>query len=58
MVRHFDGEVHGWMNLKTAYEIKMAEKLLAKRVFADIQPMTAWLANNFPVFCLLKLRDE
>jgi plasmid maintenance system antidote protein VapI len=33
--------VQSWMNLQTAYEIKVAEKLLAKKVFADVQPMAA-----------------
>ena len=29
------------MNLQTAYEIKVAEKLIAKKVLADVQPMAA-----------------
>jgi len=29
------------MNLQTGYEIKVAEKLLPKKVFADVQPMAA-----------------
>lgn len=41
IVRYFGGDVQSWMNLQTAYEIKMAEKLLAKKVFADVQPMAA-----------------
>ncbi len=41
IVRYFGGDVQSWMNLQTAYEIKMAEKLLAKKVFAEIQPMAA-----------------
>ena len=41
IVRYFGGGVQSWMNLQTAYEIKVAEKLLAKKVFADVQPMAA-----------------
>lgn len=40
-VRYFGGDVQSWMNLQTAYEIKVAEKLLAKKVCAEIQPMAA-----------------
>jgi antitoxin HigA-1 len=41
IVRHFGGDVQSWMNLQAAYEIKVAEKLLTKKVFADVQPMAA-----------------
>lgn len=41
IVRYFGGDVQSWMNSQTAYEIKVAEKLLAKKVFADVQPMAA-----------------
>ena len=36
IVRYFGGDVQSWMNLQTAYEIKVAEKLLAEKGFADI----------------------
>ena len=36
IVRYFGGDAQSWMNLQTAYEIKVAEKLLAKKVFADV----------------------
>ena len=41
IVRYFGGDVQSWINLQTAYEIKVAEKLFAKKVFADVQPMAA-----------------
>lgn len=41
IVRYFGGDVQSWMNLQTAYDIKVAEKLLARKVFADVQPMAA-----------------
>jgi len=39
IVRYFGGDVRSWMNLQVAYEIKVAEKLLAKKVFADVRPI-------------------
>jgi len=41
IVRYFGGDVQTWMNLQTAYEIKVAEKALAKKVTAEVQPMAA-----------------
>ena len=41
IVRYFGGDVQSWMNLQTAFEIKVAEKQLAKKVLAEIRPMAA-----------------
>ena len=41
LVRYFGGDVQSWMNLQSAFEIKVAEKQLAKKVLAEIQPMAA-----------------
>ena len=41
IVRYFGGDVQSWMNLQTAFEIKVAERQLAKKVLAEIQPMAA-----------------
>lgn len=41
IVRYFGGDVQSWMNLQTAFEIKVAEKAIAKKVLAEIQPMAA-----------------
>ncbi len=41
IVRYFGGDVQSWMNLQTAYEIKVAEKLIAKKVLAEVQPLVA-----------------
>jgi antitoxin HigA-1 len=41
IVRFFGGDVQSWVNLQTAYEIKVAEKLIAKKVLADVQPLAA-----------------
>ena len=39
IARYFGGDVQSWMNLQTAFEIKVAEKQLAKKVLAEIRPM-------------------
>jgi antitoxin HigA-1 len=41
IVRHFGGDVQSWMNLQTAFEIKVVEKLLAKKVLLEVQPLAA-----------------
>ncbi len=41
LTRYFGGDVQTWMNLQVAYEIKSAEKLLSKRVLAEVQPLAA-----------------
>lgn len=41
IVRFFGGDAQSWMNLQTAYEIKVAEKLIAKKVFSEVQPLLA-----------------
>ena len=41
IARYFGGDVQSWMNLQTAFEIKVAEKQLAKKVLAEIRPMAA-----------------
>lgn len=41
IVRYFGGDVQSWMNLQTAFEIKVAEKQIAKMVLAEIRPMAA-----------------
>ena len=41
IVRYFGGDVQSWMNLQTAFEIKVAEKEIAKKVLAEIQPLAA-----------------
>jgi antitoxin HigA-1 len=38
IVRYFGGDVQSWMNLQMAYEIKVAEKLIAKQVPSEVQP--------------------
>jgi addiction module HigA family antidote len=39
LVRFFGGDVQSWMNLQTAYEIKIAEATLADRIDQEVTPM-------------------
>ena len=41
LTRYFGGDLQTWMNLQIAYEIKIAEKALGKRVQAEVQPLAA-----------------
>lgn len=41
LVRYFGGDVQSWMNLQTAYEVKVAEKELAPRIAQEVLPMVA-----------------
>lgn len=41
LVRYFGGDVQTWMNLQTAYEIKVAEATLARKVEEEVTPLAA-----------------
>ncbi len=41
LVRYFGGDVQSWMNLQTAYEVKVAHKELAPRIAKEVLPMAA-----------------
>lgn len=41
LVRYFGGDVQSWMNLQTAFEIKVAERSIAKRVEREVKPLAA-----------------
>lgn len=41
LVRYFGGDVQTWMNLQTAFEVKVAEKELAPRIQKEVLPMVA-----------------
>ena len=41
LVRYFGGDVQSWMNLQTAYEVKVAQKMLARRIEKEVVPMVA-----------------
>ena len=41
LVRYFGGDVQSWMNLQTAYEVKVAQTELARRIEKEVLPMAA-----------------
>ena len=41
LVRYFGGDAQSWMNLQVAYEIRTAEKTLAKKVDKEVSPLAA-----------------
>ena len=41
LVRYFGGDVQSWMNLQTAYEIKVAGKELTKKIEEEVRPLAA-----------------
>ena len=38
LVRYFGGDVRSWMNLQIAYDIRVAEKTISKRLEREVQP--------------------
>ena len=41
LTRYFGGDVQSWINLQSAYDIKIATRALARRVEREVQPMHA-----------------
>jgi len=41
LVRYFGGDVQSWMNLQTAFEVKVAQKALARKIEKEVMPMSA-----------------
>ena len=41
LTRYFGGDVQSWINLQSAYDIKIAARALARRVEREVQPMHA-----------------
>lgn len=41
LVRYFGGDVQSWMNLQTAYEVKVAQKQLARKIEKEVLPKAA-----------------
>lgn len=39
LVRYFGGDVQSWMNLQTAYEIKIGQAELGARIDREIKPL-------------------
>ncbi len=41
LTRYFGGDVQSWINLQSAYDIKIATRALGRRVEREVQPMPA-----------------
>jgi addiction module HigA family antidote len=41
LVRHFGGDVQTWMNLQTAWEVKVAARELTSRIEREVLPLAA-----------------
>ena len=39
--RYFGSAAQGWLNLQTAYDLRVAEKVVAKQIQKDIEPLAA-----------------
>ncbi len=41
LARFFGGDAQSWLNLQQAYDLKMAEKSLLKKVLKEVQPLAS-----------------
>ena len=41
LLRYFGGDVQSWLNLQVAYDMKVAQKTIARRIEKEILPMAA-----------------
>ena len=41
LARFFGGDPQSWLNLQQAYDLKVAEKAVAKKIERDVQPLHA-----------------
>jgi addiction module HigA family antidote len=41
LARYFGGDARSWLNLQTAYDLRVAEIALAKRVAREVRPAAA-----------------
>ena len=41
LARYFGGDAHSWLNLQQTYDLKMAEKSIAKTILREIEPLAA-----------------
>ncbi|MBI2319484.1 MAG: HigA family addiction module antidote protein [Betaproteobacteria bacterium] len=41
LVRYFGGDVQSWLNLQTAYDLKVAERTIAARIAREVEPKAA-----------------
>lgn len=41
LARYFGGDVQTWLNLQIAYDLKIAQKTIARRIEKEVDPMAA-----------------
>ncbi|OGA03229.1 MAG: addiction module antidote protein, HigA family [Betaproteobacteria bacterium RIFCSPLOWO2_02_FULL_62_17] len=41
LVRYFGGDLQTWINLQSSYDVKIAQKTIAKRIAREVVPMAA-----------------
>jgi len=41
LVRYFGGNVQSWLNLQTAYDLKVAERTIAAKIAREVEPKAA-----------------
>ena len=41
LVRYFGGDVQSWLNLQTAYDLKVAERTIAAKIAREVEPKAA-----------------
>lgn len=41
LARYFGGDPQSWLNLQQAYDLKIAEKAVAKKIEKEVQPLHA-----------------
>lgn len=44
LVRYFGGDARSWLNLQTLYDLRIAEKINAKRIDREVRPITSGAA--------------
>ena len=52
LTRFFGGDAQSWMNLQTAYDLKLAEKAAAKLIAREIEPLEVLQARSDQRFAL------
>jgi plasmid maintenance system antidote protein VapI len=45
LARYFGGDARSWLNLQTAYDLRIAEISNAKRIVREVSPSTAVSAS-------------
>ena len=41
LVRYFGGDVQSWLNLRLAYDLKVAQKIIALKIAKEVEPKAA-----------------